>query len=165
MALDEEKVQDIMKSVQENSQYVQNLVDNLVHECCDTLDEYIAYVRSLLNGEVSNSELDDIVLTIPSLLYFVGTQQEKLGILHDVAKTNRNVLYNKLFTETVGTINAKKSAAELQLLNEDIVTMVYDHAYETIKSKVDFATEILQSAKKVISRRMSEFDISRSNPN
>lgn len=165
MAVDEEKTQDIMNSVQEDSEYVQNLVDRLVQDCCGTLDEYIQYVKTLLNSEVSNQDLEDIVLTIPSLLYFVGEQQEQLGIRHDVAKSNRNILYNKIFMETAGTVGAKKSVAELQLVSEDIVTMVYDRAYGIIKTKVEFATEILQSAKKIISRRMSESDISKSSPN
>ena len=165
MAVDEERTQDIMNSVQEDSEYVQNLVNKLVHDCCGTLDEYIQYVKTLLNSEVSNQDLEDIVLTIPSLLYFVGEQQEQLGIRHDMAKSNRNILYNKIFMETAGTVGAKKSVAELQLISEDIVTMVYDRAYGIIKTKVEFATEILQSAKKIISRRMSESDISKSSPN
>ena len=95
-------------------------------------------------------------MTIPSLCYFAGEQQERLGIRCDVSKSTRNVMYNKIFADTVGTAGVKKASADMQLFNEDIVSVIYDRAYSIIKSKISFATEILQSAKKVISRRMAE---------
>lgn len=168
MRVDPETLKQALDDVNNNSEYVDEMVQELVSSCCSSLDEYIEYVKEMLNNDNANipsSTLDDIVMTIPSLLYFVGTQQEKLGIRHDVAKSTRNILFNQLFTKSVGTVNAKKAEAEIQLFNEDMATIVYDRAYNSIKTKVEFATEILQSAKKIISRRMSESDINKSSMN
>lgn len=163
-----DSVQDALNDNETNSEYIQELVDVLVNKCCDKLDAYISYVAGKLNEEdyvLMDSELDDIVMTIPIQLYFVGTQQEKLGIRHDVSEANRKLLYNRIYTDTVGTANVRKSAAELQLFNEDMVIVVYERAYNIIKSKVSFATELLQSAKKILSRRMAEFELSKVTPN
>ena len=168
LRVDPETLKQALDSVDEDSMYIDELVEQLVSSCCSSLDNYINYVKEILNDDNSNipsATLDDIVMTIPSLLYFVGTQQEKLGIRHDVAKSTRNILFNQLFTKSVGTVNAKKAEAEIQLFNEDMATIVYDRAYNSIKTKVEFATEILQSAKKIISRRMAESDINKSSVN
>lgn len=148
----------------ENAEYVDSIVDDLVNKCCDTLDNYIKYVSEILNdkdNEITNQELDDVIMTIPSMLYFVGTQQERLGIKHDVSESNRTLLYNQIYMESSGTAGMKKAEADSKLFNESLVTIVYKRAYDIIKSKINFAFEVLQSAKKVMSRRISEQDLSK----
>ena len=147
-----------------NSEYVLTLVENLVEKCCEDLDEYVEYVSKILKDTdhaITNEELDDIIMTIPTLLYFAGTQQEKLGIKHDVSKSSKDLLFNKIFIETQGTTGVKKAVADQQLFNESLVSVVYSRAYDIIKSKTSFALELLQSAKKVMSRRISENDITK----
>lgn len=158
-----------LEEVNINSEYVHELTDELVKSCSDKLDAYIEYVANKLNDtgsyNLTNAQLDDIVMAIPTLLYFVGTQQEKIGLKHDVSKQTRNKLYNKVYSETVGAVGVKKAAAEQFIFYEDLVTIVLDNAYQTLKSKVTYATEILQSAKKIMSRRMTETELSRITPN
>ena len=164
MKVDIDKIPQLMNDVDNNSDYIDNIVNSLVESCCSSLDNYVSYVKDLLNNDnytLTNRELDDIIMTIPSLCYFAGEQQERLGIRCDVSKSTRNVMYNKIFSDTIGTAGVKKASADMQLFNEDIVSVIYDRAYSIIKSKISFATEILQSAKKVISRRMAESDISK----
>ena len=161
------EIEGIILSTENNAQYIQSLVDDLVNKCCDKLDNYVEYVSKQMNDpdyELTSKQLDDIIMTIPAMLYYVGTQQERLGIQRDVSKSSRDLLYNKIYTETSGTAGVKKATAETELFNEDMVTTIYKSAYETIKSKVSFALELLQSAKKVISRRMTEIELSKSNP-
>lgn len=168
MEINKEAIMDMLEHSEKESEFISELVDSLVFKCCDKLDSYIEYVRSLMNGDnysLTDSELDDIILTIPTLLYFVGTQQEKLGIKHDVTKTARNFQYSKLYTETVGTVGTKENAAKMDLLDNDLLLVVYNRAYNIIKSKSDAAMELLQSAKKVASRRMTELELTNSTPN
>ena len=113
------------------------------------------------NANITNEELDDIIMTIPTLLYFISEQQEKLGIKHDVSKSSRELLYNKIYMDTPGTAGIKKARADSQLVNESLVNIVYSRTYTIIKSKVDFALELLQSAKKILSRRISENEITK----
>lgn len=46
-----------------------------------------------------------------------------------------------------------------------LTTIVYQRATKQIKAKTDTALEVLQSCKKVLTRRMSELDISNNAPN
>jgi len=161
-------VEEFMSTVDEDSEYIQSLVDDLVKSCCETLDEYVKWVSALLADSsihVTNEQLDDIIMTIPTLLYFVGTQQERYGIKRDVSKASKSTLYNKIYRETVGIASVKKAAAEDATFNENLVTTVFSSAYDTIKTKMEYATELLQSAKKVVSRRMTESDLTRFTPN
>ena len=157
-----------MSEVEENADYVQELVDNLVQKCCGNLDKYLEYVNKILGNSdyaLTNDELDDIIITIPSILYYVGDQQEKLGIKRDVSESTRSLLYNKIYLETTGTAGARKAAADQQLFNESLVSIVYNGAYEAIKAKTSIALEVLQSAKKIMTRRIAEVDLSKSAPN
>lgn len=157
-----------MQDIDKNSEYIEELVNTLVNKCCDKLDSYIDYVKTIMSDsscEVSNKELDDIIMTIPTMLYYVGSQQEKLGIKRDVAKSVRSQMYNQIYMELTGTATDKKVQAESKLFDETMVTTIYSTAFDIIKSKVDSAFEILQSAKKVVSRRMSESELSKVTPN
>lgn len=166
--LNDSEVQNAIDSVTENVQCVQPYVDNLVNTCCNKLDEYMNYVSELLRSDSSNItdvELDDIILTIPTLLYYVGTQQERFGVLQDVSESSKKLMYNDILLNTTGTVAQKSATAEKTVFNEEIVTLIYKRACSTIKSKIQFAMELLQSAKKVSSRRMTETELSRITPN
>jgi hypothetical protein len=101
-------------------------------------------------------------MTLPAQMYFASESQERLGIRHDVSATNRQFLYNKLYSEAVGTVGFRKAKAESELVNEDIALIVYERAYNQIKAKLAYALELLQSAKKVLGRRVAAMELSRS---
>lgn len=162
------KIARMMRDVEEDSDYIQQIVDGLVNKCCDNLTEYINYVSKILNDSnyaLTNDELDDIIMTVPTMLYYVGEQQERLGIKQDVSETTRNFMYNRLFSESTGTVDHKKAVTESSLFDETLVTVIYARAYNTIKSKVSTAMELLQSAKKIMSRRITEAELNRVAPN
>ena len=104
-------------------------------------------------------------MTIPTLVYFVGEAQERMGIRQDVADSNYKNLYNKHYMEAEGTAQIRKSYCETMLENEALVSIVYKKSYDLIKQKVSIAIELLQSAKKILSRRMLASELERSAPN
>ena len=161
------QLDDVLNSIDANSDYVQELVDTLVSKCCGSMDDYLVWVTDRINQGVTNitdEQLDDIILTIPTHLYFVGTQQERLGIKQDMSESLRNTMYHEIFLNTTGTVGAREATARNSLVNEDLAVAVYKRAYNTIKVKTQTAMELLQSAKKVSSRRMAELDLSKSAP-
>ena len=154
--------------VNNNSKYIEELTDSIVEMHCQELDDYIKYVKALLddvNTPIRNEELDDIVLTIPTLLYFVGSVQETLGIREDVAKMDETFKYNKAIIDGDGTIAVKQAFAKLQTKNESLATIVYQRACKKVKYKCDYALEILQSCKKILSRRQAELELSQNSFN
>ena len=104
-------------------------------------------------------------MNLPVLLYFCGEAQENLGIKTDVSKAIKQEKYNEIFKQVQGTIADKTSKSELATRSEIITNIIYDRAYKIVKEKIAAAYELLSSIKKVISRRISEYDITKmSNP-
>lgn len=161
-------VKNLIDSVDSSSNYLDDIVDSLVQSCCQELDDYIIYVKRLLDDvdtPITDGELDDIILTIPTLLYFAGNAQESLGIREDISKMDETSKYNQVLVEAPGTVQAKQAYAKLQTQNETLATMVYQRACKKIKLRCDYACEILQSSKKILSRRVAELELSRSSVN
>ena len=74
--------------------------------------------------------------------------------------------YNTYFMASSGSTAALRQAyAKLQVQNESLATLVYQRACKKVKLRCDYALEILQSTKKILSRRMTEMELSRSSPN
>ena len=157
-------VRKIQRRVDINSEIVDGIVNRLVNQYCEPLDNYMGHIRNILADAVNpptDRELDDFALNIPVLLYFTGEAQEALGIREDVAKAIKQELFNEAYDQATGTIGDKTAAAELATQNEFIAHSAYQRAYKKIKLRMEAANETLQSVKKVISRRMVEYEIAR----
>ena len=165
--LTNDELTNLLETLDDDTEYARGIVDSLVHQCCDKLDQYVQYVFELLEGgsnNITDAELDDIIMTIPALLYFCGTQQELLGLKQDMSDVSKTTDYNDVYAETVGTEGHKKAVATNAVMNKTLVSTIYGSAHDIIKQKVSYATELLQSAKKVVSRRMSELELSKIAP-
>jgi len=159
-----DSVKTLQEKVERNGNFIDEIVDEIVNSYCVELDNYMYFIKSLLdngNNVATNKELDDIILNIPVLLYFIGSSQEALGIKEDVAKALKQEVYNESYGIGIGTTGDKTSFAELQSQNENVMHIAYQRAYKKVKLKMEAANETLQSAKKVISRRMAEYDLSK----
>lgn len=160
-----EELQEKVKDINNISLHLDSIVDGIIEPQCKELDEYITYVKKLVDDTdtpISNAELEDIVLTIPSLLYFMGTLQENIGIREDIANFDRKDKYNRVISETSGTVQAKTAVADLETQNELLATFVYQRAKKKLQTKYDIALELLQSTKKILNRRLAELELSRS---
>lgn len=157
-----EVIKKIMERVERNAQKIDDIVNELVEQHCHQVDELITkFKECLLDKEnpITEEELDDMCMRLPSYLYFIGEAQEKFGIKEDIAKSVKMELYNHIHQRTKGTIADKQAASEAGTLEEDIVYKAYQRAYKRIKQKLEAAYELLSSIKKVISRRMGEVEL------
>lgn len=161
--VDPEKVLVVNDRVGALSKEVEEMVDKIVAEVCLELDEYMKMIDDrLINSQkapISDYDLDMFVMNLPSILYTVSSQQENLGIREDVARAVRNEVYNRVREKAQGTVADKDTAAELQSQSESVVNIVYSRAYRKVKLRVESAWEMMNSIKKVISRRVSEYDL------
>ena len=163
-----ERAEDFIYEVSEDAKYINELVEEIVKQCCENLDAYVTSIKDKItsdNYNVTDKELDDIVMTIPTLIYFASEVQERLGIRYDIAKSNKTQIFNEIFINNDGNQGIKKAVAENKTFNENMIVCVYDRSYNIIKSKISAAMEILQSAKKIISRRMQSIEVTRLQPN
>ena len=165
--IDKTAIEKIQNRVDNNTVLIREVVDSLVAEFCESLDNYMSFIQDVLNDDENppiDAELDDFALKIPVLLYFTSNAQETLGIKEDVAKAIRQELYNSAYELATGTVADKTAAAELASQNEALAHIAYSRAYKVCKAKCEAAYEVLNSVKKVISRRVAEYELSNGIP-
>ncbi len=161
--VDHEKVKAIQSRVEEHSDDLMEIVNSIITPYCKDLDNYVAFIRDCLkDGEQppTNEELDDFCMNLSTLIYFAGGMCEQLGIRDDISRAvYKEVYHTARASQETGTVADKDSLAELYSQQEQITNVCYNRAYKIMKSKVENAQELLGSCKKVLSRRMSEQEL------
>lgn len=161
--LNQGKLKVTQDKVEEYSGILESIVNSIIDPYCKDLDKYVTFIRECLkDGETppTNEELDDFCMNLSTLIYFAGGMCEQLGVRDDISKAVYKEVYHTVRSNiSEGTISDKDSLAELQSQQEQITNICYSRAYKIMKSKVDNAQELLGSCKKVLSRRMSEFEL------
>lgn len=142
---------------------VRDMVKSIVDEACKELDEYMKQIDEILcdkDSPVSDDELEDFTLNLPSLLYLVSSRREALKLKEDVAKAIHKDVYNRVRDKAQGTVADKDTAADLASQSEAITVIVLQRAGSTIKTREEAAWEMLNSVKKVLTRRIAELELS-----
>ena len=160
-----EKVNEIKDSVEEYSITIDKIVSDIVKPYCKDLDKYVEFIKDCLkDGEnpPTSDELDDFCLNLSTYIYFAGGMCEQLGIRDDISKAVYKEMYHTArASQETGTIADKDSLAELASQEQFIVSSAYTRAYKLLKAKVENAQELLSSCKKVLTRRMTEMELTR----
>ena len=162
---DEDSLTKIQENIESNASALDRIVDEIISPYCRDLDKYVRFIKDCLkDGEnpPTNEELDDFCMNLSTYIYFAGGTCEYLGIRDDIAKAVYKEMYHTArASQDTGTVADKDSLAELASQEEYIVSAAYNRAYKIMKSKVDNAQELLSSCKKVLTRRISEFETTR----
>ena len=162
--VDIEQVHKNNERVESLTVVVREMVKNIVDEACKELDTYMSIIEDILcdtDNPVSDSELEDFTLNLPSLLYLVSSRREELKIKEDVAKAVHKDVYNRVREKAQGTVADKDTAADLASQSEAITLIVLQRAGSTIKTREEAAWEMLNSVKKVLTRRVAEWELTR----
>ncbi len=158
-------ISDTQDNVETYSESIDKIVNDIIQPYCKDLDKYVSFIKDCLkDGEnpPTTDELDDFCLNLSTYIYFAGGMCEQLGIRDDIAKAVYKEMYHTArASQDKGTVADKDSLAELASQEQFIVSSSYTRAYKTMKSKVENAQELLGSVKKVLSRRMSEMELTR----
>lgn len=151
--------------VENLSGVVRSMVKTFVNETCGELDSYMSQIDKILTNDegtpVSDDELEDFTLNLPSLLYLTASRREELRIKEDVAKAVYKEVFNRVREKAQGTVADKDTAADLAAQAEAISVIVLQRAGSSIKSKEEAAWEMLNSVKKVLSMRIAEIDLTK----
>lgn len=161
--IDESRMREVAGRVNNLSDVVIQMTDKIVDDVCSELDDYMQGIDEILTNQenpIADEQLDDFILNLSSLLYLISDAQESLGIKEDVSRAIQKEVYNKVREKAQGTVADKDTAAQLQCQEESITTIVYARAYKKVKLKVEAATEMVNSIKKVMTRRVAEMEMS-----
>lgn len=174
--VDTQKVKSLMQETDNNTELFTQITNEVVTSYTKDLDAFMIVTRKDLdeNG-FSTEELEDKVLNLSNMLYFIGEKLELVGIKEDVAKAARQEIYNKAYLENDVTVevdgkkvkptkDANQAVAEEKSKYETVVHSIFERTYKIIKFKVDAGYEFLSSLKKVLSRRMQEDQIQYKQP-
>lgn len=155
----------IMTKVDNTSNIIKEISDNLVTEYCKSLDVEMEVIRLELkeNNSLTDDTLEKHILELANILYFTGSAQEDLGIKEDTCKAIRQEVYSKAREQATGKTVADKTAqAELIAQTETITLAIYSRAYKKVKLRMDSGYEMLNSLKKVMNKRITEMELSNS---
>lgn len=139
-----------------------------VNELTTELDELVEIMHKKVNREgyeISDKELEKLLIRIPILVYELNNVLMKVGIKEDLSKIIRQTNYNEAFMVQEGTIADKKSGAELAIKEELLLETTWKRSVKIISQKMDIAQELLSAVKKIYSRRMEEISIIKRSPN
>lgn len=161
-------IQGIKLRVENNSHIVDDIVRDIIKPYTQDLDKYVLFIKDCLkDGEnpPTDVELEDFCMNLSTYIYFASGMCEQLGIRDDIAKAVYKETYNNARDNADrGTVQDKNTLAELEAQQEQIISVCYTRAYRIVKAKVDSAQELLGSCKKVLSRRMSEMELTKLAP-
>lgn len=149
--------------VEDESEAVNGLVDNLVNKYGKDLERSIDKIRNALRDSgdtpISNEELEKFVMEVPVYMYYAIEGLERLGIEGDNAVALKKEKFNRMYIMTSGTIEDKTKQAELDTLTEYYVETAYKRAYRKLKEKIAKAEHVYTGAKKVLDKRTHELFI------
>lgn len=162
---DLDRVLDKKDDIEEKSKVIDTIVEGIISPYATSLDNYVNFIKDCLkDGEnpPTTDELDDFCLNLSTYIYFAGGMTEQLGIRDDIAKAVYKEIYHTArASQDKGTVADKDSLAELASQEEYIISSSYTRAYKTMKAKVENAQELLSSCKKVLTRRLTEMELTR----
>lgn len=162
--LSEEKLQEKLDNVDSNAKKIDEIVAKIVKQYCGPLDDLVNQAKTImddLNNPPSDEELDSFAMRLPCQLYFTSDAMESLGLKEDISRAAEKEVFNLARAEVTGTVSDKDSVGQLASQYEAITTAVMGRAYRKVKARTEIGLELLSSIKKVISRRINSFDITR----
>ena len=147
--------------VENKSQPMLDAVNSIVKNHTGDLEQVIHKIRDMLKDEtdqLTDLEIDDIMLQLPILLFDNTDDQELVGLQSDLANQIYREAYNEAYKLARGTVADKSSVAELNAMVNKLDSFIYDRAYKIIKQKIDMARETLNAVKKVQASRQQRYD-------
>jgi hypothetical protein len=147
-----------LQSVETSGQKVDEMVNAIIGNTTLELDNYLTQVRTcfLAQQEVSDDSLNRIMLQIPVYLYPLIVLAQQIEMRKGVAKEQATYTENDALLTATGTVQEKKAKAENQTAEDRLVQLAYTTAASIITRKIDGATTVLDSVKKVIANRTKE---------
>jgi hypothetical protein len=157
---------DYLKQFDKECNDIINTVDNIATTYTKQLDECIEEVQDLIKNkdDLTIDQLNYYITVIPILLYDLHDKMQNLGVKGDAAKMQRKNQYNKAYQEqTNGTVAQKTSVAQDACQDEQMIEDIFSRVYKKCENKIEIATMLHGSLKKILNWRVSELEVTRTN--
>lgn len=147
----------IKAQVESDSLVLEQIVNDIVSSYTKELDDYVDKIKAVLDDntdELTEQDLNQIMIKLCSYMYFVSSKQELLGIKSDIAEALRDERYNTAFMNATGTVASKESQALSAIKEEDVIKIVYERAYKILKNKYNAVDKWIDAIKKILTMRI-----------
>lgn len=140
--------------------YMQTLNEYMkdIDEVVTTLEDILASVQRGDLDNCSNEYLEEVALKLPTLMYRVGGEIERVGLKMDIIEAVKTFNENDVLIRSTGTIKEREAKAENSIKYEQILKEVEKRVYKQIDRNLEFADKIYSSVKKVMSMRIAELE-------
>ena len=141
-------------------------VDRIAITYTKELDKCIEEVQDLIKNkdDLTIEQINFYITMIPVLLYDLHDKMQNLGVKGDAAKMQRKNQYNKAYQEQEnGTVAQKTSVAQEACKDEQMIEDIFSRVYKKCENKIDIATMLHGSLKKILQWRVSELEVTRTN--
>ena len=174
--LNKEKLEELENQVNENVLYIKDIMEGIVKSYTGELDRIMCMIKTdIVDKDIPASieVIEKYFLELSNCLYFIGQESEKLGIYDSISKSvakevfNTNYMSDEIALDEKGK---KRTVAELTALSENAsiyeqtINDIYNKAYKIVKTKVSSAESMCGALSKIMSRRMSELQLSSMQP-
>lgn len=153
-----ESYNDILEKVDISSEEIEKIIKAIVDKHCFNLTKLVNQIKNIMttsDDDLTDSEIDDLLIQLPLALYEVSDEQEYLGIKDDISTALTKELYNKVYQSSEGKVAEKTATAELATQKQSIISAAISRSYRIVKSKVEAAYELLNGIKKIQNRRIA----------
>ena len=157
-----------LNELEEKVDLFSSITNKVIKENSADLDDLMSYIKQLVTQEdaISTESVERAYAELTNLLYFMTDKIEKLNVYSDISKANSKEAYNKSYIsaciekdergKSIRTINENVAVAESETQYESTMSSIYDHAYKTLKLKVDMGLEMVSTLKNILRKRMNE---------
>ena len=160
-----EEIKSLDDIVKKHTFVLNDIVSDIIEDSTRDIDDVIYRINRRLRNisTVPTEILEECVLELSICVYYTSQTLEEMGIRYDVSKALYKDVFDSHYNDIDGTINDKTAYSQSKSIKQDIEKSINERAYRRIKNKIDIATELIAVIKKVISRRISEFELSKLN--
>jgi len=154
--------------VESRSVQIKAIVDELVFKYNQDLDTYIKNIKEIAlpqKDRLTDIDIEKMVLKIPIFMYYSANGLEELGVEQDNAEAIHKELYNEAFQDANGTIRDKEAIAESSVMEDYMIEQIFRRSYKKLKIKIEMADKIYSGVKKILSKRMSDNELSKMDGN
>lgn len=172
--VDTASMDEVFNSTEDNVQYFTDISDNLVKSYTSDMDTLMSDLYTdCIKNDASDKVLEKYLLELNNMLYFLGSKLETIGIKEDLSKLASKESYNNAYLRNRlkdAEQRNKTTVAELTALAEDaskyetVLNSLYSRVYKQLKFKMDAGYDMVNSLRKIITKRMQDQSLSMYQP-
>lgn len=170
--LDESKVKQVLNDTEENVKFFEDIANQVIEGYTKDLDDLMKDIYSDVVDKsysvVSRETIEKYFTKLTLMIYFMGTNLERLGVYGDMSAAAKQEIYNKAYlkaqdeaaaTKTKKTVAELTAQAEGSSIYETAVNYIYTRTYKLFKFKIDSAQSTAAMLNKLLSGKYADLQL------